>query len=87
MSENNGQAAPPEKKTPWYLKGGSLVVAFLMIGPFMLPLLWLHPRMTSSRKLLWTTVILIISYFLVMVSLQSFKNIQQYYNQMQSLGA
>ena len=76
---------PEEKKIPWYYRGGGLVTAFLVVGPLMLPLVWLHPTMTRSRKMLWTVVLLILSYFLVVVTMESFKKIGDSYQQLKTL--
>ena len=82
--EEMKQAPSDGKKTPWYFKKGSLVIAFLCVGPFMLPMVWAHPQMTSTRKMLWTAVILVATYFLVVVSMDSMKKIMDTYQQMKA---
>ena len=73
------------EKLPWYFRGGSLVTAFLCVGPLMLPLVWMHPRMDTSKKILWTVVIAGVSYFLVVSALESMKKIGEYYQQMKAM--
>ena len=79
------QAPPEEKKVPWYYKDGSIVVAFLCVGPLALPLVWLNPRMSSTKKAVWSAVIVVLSYFLVVMTLDSLKKIGQYYDQMKTM--
>ena len=74
-----------EKKTPWYFKKGSFVGAFLLVGPLMLPLVWFNPKMTKSRKALWTAVILVLTYFLALLTMDSLKKIGTYYGQIGSM--
>ena len=80
--EQTDQTPSDVKKLPWYFKNGSLIVAFLSVGPLMLPLVWFHPRMTITRKLLWTIVLGIASYFLVVFTMDSMKKIMEAYQQM-----
>ena len=74
-----------EKKTPWYFKKGSFVGAFLLVGPLMLPLVWFHPTMTKSRKALWTVIISILTYFLIVLAMDSLNKIGSYYGQISSM--
>ena len=50
-----------EKKT---FKTSYLVIAFLCIGPFALPLLWLNPRFSKRSKIITTIIVLILTYLL-----------------------
>lgn len=79
---NTPTETTPEKKAPWYFKSGSLVIAFLCVGPLMLPLLWMHPKMSKSSKLMLTVVIGVLSYFLVMWTMESFKKISASYQEL-----
>ena len=49
---------PKEKKVPWYFNQSSLIVSFLVTGPFMLPLVWFHPKMSRIAKICWTVLII-----------------------------
>ena len=57
--------APPQKKTPWYFNSSSLIVSFLVTGPFMLPLVWFHPKMSRTSKIVWTVVIVVVTLFII----------------------
>ena len=82
--EEMGQTPAETKKVPWYFKNGSLVVAFLCVGPLMLPLVWINPRMTTTKKIIWTVVIAVVSYFMVVVTMDSMKKIGETYQQLKS---
>ena len=71
-------------KQPWYFKKRSLVVAFLCVGPLMLPLVWIHPSLSRTRKIFWTVVISAASYFLIVSTLESMKKIGEYYQQIKA---
>jgi hypothetical protein len=71
-----------DNNLPWYYKKTSLVVGFLCVGPLVLPLIWIHPKMTTSAKVLWTVVVLVLTYLLVLLSMDSLNKIQQMYKQM-----
>ena len=64
----------------WYFKTWSLVVSFLCVGPFMLPLVWTNPRFSKRSKIIITIVVVIITYAMTEFLLKSLKNIASYYN-------
>ena len=63
-----GEFFPLAKLTPWYWKTSLLVLALLTVGPFALPLLWLNPKIALKHKIIWTAVILGMSYGLWVVT-------------------
>ena len=66
-----------EKKVPWYFKSGSIVVAILTVGPLALPLIWFHPKMSQTKKVIWTVVTLVLTYFIVAATMEAVKKISQ----------
>jgi uncharacterized membrane protein YvbJ len=62
-------------KEKWYFKSTSLVVSFLCVGPFMLPLVWFHPTLSKKQKIIYTVVIIILSYFIFVVFMKSLKSV------------
>ena len=50
---------------PWYFTDSVIMVAFLGTYPFVLPLVWLNPYYTSSRKVFLTFLILVVSAVLI----------------------
>ena len=45
------------KKTEWYFSTTSVVIALLCVGPFALPLVWLHPLYKRTTKIILTIII------------------------------
>ncbi len=70
-----------DKKTQekLYFKTPALIIAFLCIGPFALPLVWLNPRFSQKKKVIVTIVIIILSYFLGSLFINSLRSLKQYY--------
>ena len=52
------QPAQPPSSAPWYFRGGSLFVAFLVVGPLVLPLVWAHPTLSRTRKKVYTGLVI-----------------------------
>lgn len=67
----------PQEK--WYYKTSILIIAFLCIGPFALPLLWFNPRFTRNKKIGISVIVIILSYFLGIIFIHSMKLINEYY--------
>ena len=45
-------------KTPWYFKNSMLFVGFLVLGPLILPAVWLNVRFSLVKKILITVAVL-----------------------------
>lgn len=58
-----GSESEPEKRK-WYQTKRTLVIALLTVGPFALPLLWFNPRYTLTAKILWTVLLVGLTYAL-----------------------
>ena len=63
----------------WYFKTSILVIAFLCIGPFALPLVWFNPRFSPKVKIIISIIIIILSYYLGLVVSDSLHSIARYY--------
>ena len=48
-------------RTKWYFSTATLVIAFLSVGPFALPLLWFNPRYKTATKLVVTVLVISLS--------------------------
>lgn len=68
-------------KTKWYFKTSALVVALLCVGPLALPLMWFNPRFSTKSKAIWSVVIIVLSYYLVVVLVDALKTISAYYQE------
>lgn len=69
---------PPEK---WYFKTSILIIAFLCIGPFMLPLVWYNPRFNPKQKVFISIVIAILTYLLWVFFVNYLNLIKKHYEQ------
>jgi len=70
-------------QVPWYFRNVWIMIAFLCIGPLMLPMVWFNPRFNWKTKLIVTIIILVITYFLWVLLSISLKSIKEYYNILQ----
>ncbi|MDD4953466.1 MAG: zinc ribbon domain-containing protein [Candidatus Omnitrophica bacterium] len=69
-----------DPKTKWYFKTYWLVIAFLSVGPFALPLVWLNPRYDQKKKIIITIIIIILTYYVGSLLMGSFRSLKQYYD-------
>jgi len=65
----------------WYYKTYILIVAFLSVGPLALPLLWFNPRFNVKNKVIITFIVLVLTYFVTIITIESLKSISNYYQQ------
>ncbi len=68
---------PPETK--WYFKTNTIVIAFLCVGPFALPLVWLNPRFSQKTKIVVTVITIILSWYVGSLLMNSLRSLKQYY--------
>ena len=69
-----------EKNNPkWYFNKWSLIISFLCIGPFMLPLVWVNPGLSRKQKIITTVIVIILTYLLGALFFNSLKQIKNYY--------
>ena len=66
-------------ETKWYFKTYWIVIAFLCVGPLALPLVWLNPRFSRGKKIIVTIIIIILSYYLGFMLINSLRSIKNYY--------
>jgi len=76
-----GEFLDKRPQTKWYFKPYALIIAFLCLGPLALPLIWLHPRFGGKTKIVITAVVVIFSYYLGIMFVNSLKSINMYYQQ------
>ena len=49
---------------PWYCKTGFIILTFVTVPPFALPLVWLHPKLQLAWKLAITVMVALISWWM-----------------------
>ncbi|RKY38489.1 MAG: hypothetical protein DRP75_04405, partial [Candidatus Omnitrophota bacterium] len=56
-----------------------LIIIFLCVGPFVLPLIWFNPYLKKKAKVIGTFAVLISFYLITILFIKSLKIIFQYY--------
>jgi len=77
LDGNLEQRAPHKPK--WYFRKSSSIVGFIFIGPFVLPLIWFNPHYSSTKKVVATVIIVILSAIIWGAVQTSFNQINEYY--------
>ena len=77
------QETSGHEKPKWYQRSSSLIIGFLVVGPFILPLVWFNPKYSSSKKVLYTVIILVVSALLIKMTIKSFETIGEYYHMLE----
>ncbi len=80
-----GQFLTKQKPIPWYLRSGMLVMAVLCSGPLAIPLFWMHPGWSLTKKITWTVVLLLISWGLFRVLFWAIQSISSYYGMLKEV--
>lgn len=80
-----GVALDKKPQYKWYFKNMSLIITFFCVGPFVLPLIWFNPRFSNRVKLILTIIVIIVTYYIGVVFVNSLKTILQYYGQINQL--
>lgn len=76
-----GEFLIKETKGKWYFKPYWLIIGFLCVGPFALPMLWFNPSFKRKNKIIISVAIILLTYLLGIVLVSSLKNIYKYYQQ------
>jgi uncharacterized membrane protein YvbJ len=66
----------PEK---WYFKPVSLIIAFITVGPFALPLVWKNPRFSQRTKIIISLIVIVVTVILTIQVIEAMKSIKDYY--------
>lgn len=76
-----GESLAGKPREAWYLRTSILILAFLSVGPFAIPLVWVNPRFTAAKKAVITAVMVGLTALLLWLSIYSLKQIYTYYDQ------
>jgi hypothetical protein len=71
-----------KEKVPWYYRTTFIVLAVCCVGPFALPLIWFCPQATRTGKIIWSAVLLVLTYAAIITMSRMVGNIQQMYQMM-----
>ena len=67
-------------KAGWLYTTATLVIFFMMVGPFVLPLVWVNPNYSQKKKLIVSLIIIVVSWLIYLVLQACFASIRQYYS-------
>jgi hypothetical protein len=71
---------PP--KTPWYCSASIMTIAFFIFPALAIPLVWLNPTLKNTTKIIWTVVLITISWALIKGLMGALGPLKQYYDLM-----
>jgi len=71
-----GEFLVKKPQNKWYFGTSFLIIAFLCIGPLMLPLVWFNPALARDKKIIITLIITVISVILGIILVNSIKSVQ-----------
>ncbi len=74
-----GELVEKKQQIKWYLRTSVLVIAFLSVGPLALPLVWVNPRFNKTSKIIISVVVVILTYFMIVLLGNALKSISGYY--------
>jgi uncharacterized membrane protein len=74
-----------EAKLPWYFRIAFIIFAICSVGPLALPLIWWRPRTSLAWKIGLTIGVLVLTWVLYLISLESLRAIQEYYQLIESM--
>jgi len=72
-----------QPKVKWYFTTYWVVIAILCAGPFALPLIWYNPRYKYATKWIVSVVLIIITIYVSIKSIELFKTMMQQLDQAQ----
>ena len=67
----------------WYFRVSTLIWGVLMLAPLwfiMLPLVWYNPHFSKQKKIIWSVVIVVMSWFLWVVTKNALDQLGAYYS-------
>jgi len=74
-----------EKQTRWYFRKSFIILAFCCVGPLALPLIWFRPKTSRGWKIGLTLGILVLSWILFQVTMESIRTIKEYFKLFEGL--
>lgn len=74
-----------KEKMQWYFKTSFIVFALACVGPFALPLIWRRPQTPRAWKIGLTIGILVLSWILFEMTMESIERLKAYYKMLEGL--
>ncbi len=74
---------PPQQiKKKWYYSPTAWVVAFLFVGPFAIPIVWINPNYSLLKKAVISVIMVGVTIFLVYAMAGMYNNLMNQVNQL-----
>ena len=70
----------PAAETKWYHKTSTIILALLLVGPFALPLVWLHPQYKTATKIIVTIIVIAATALFVYLSAYIYNQLMSQFN-------
>ena len=70
---------------PWYFRTSFIIFAVACVGPLALPLIWWRPETSRAWKIGLTIGILVLSWILFQMTVESVRIIREYYKLIEQL--
>ena len=72
-------SVPAEQRLPWYYRTSFIVLMLASVFAFALPLIWFHPRMKLVWKVVISAVMIVVTWLLFKLFMQSLHMIMELY--------
>ena len=69
-----------DENMKWYFRTSFIILAICTVGPLALPLIWWRPHTTPAWKIGLSIGILVLSWILFQLSMESIRILKEYYN-------
>ncbi len=66
----------------WYTKTSSIFVGFFVVGPLVIPLVWMNKKLDPKLKILITILMLAITYYMTTYLINFYNQMTELYSQM-----
>lgn len=83
--DGSHRARSADEKLPWYFRKSFIIIAVLCVGPLALPLIWFRPQTTLAWKIVLTIAILVLSWILLQMTMESIRTLKEYYKLLDGL--
>ncbi len=83
--DNSRRPRIAEEKIQWYFRKSFIIISILFVGPLALPLIWWRPQTSLAWKIGLTIVILVLSWLLFLATMESIRNLKEYFKLIESL--
>ena len=70
---------PKKDEQKLYHTTNSLIIGFLVVGPFILPAVWTNPRFDKRKKIIITIICLFVTAFMALYAIKALRTLIQYY--------